>query len=86
MIFAMCDFSRYLIRDNVTVREALIALNRLSNDTLVLFVIDRDRRLVGTLTDGDVRRGLIEGLRIVSRRRCLPLSVISMKRSSVWNA
>ena len=64
MIFAMCDFSRYLIRDNVTVREALIALNRLSNDTLVLFVIDRDRRLVGTLTDGDVRRGLIEGLRV----------------------
>ena len=64
MIFAMCDFSKYLIRDNVTVREALIALNRLSNDTLVLFVIDRDRRLVGTLTDGDIRRGLIEGLRV----------------------
>lgn len=61
MIFAMCDFSRYLIRDNVTVREALIALNRLSNDTLVLFVIDRDRRLVGTLTDGDVRRGINRG-------------------------
>lgn len=60
----MCDFSKYLIRDNITVREALIALNRLSDDTLVLFVIDEKNRLVGTLTDGDIRRSLIEGMAI----------------------
>ncbi len=60
----MCDFSKYLIREDVTVREALIALNKLSNDTLVLFVIDSEGHLVGTLTDGDIRRKLIEGITI----------------------
>lgn len=60
----MCDFSKYLIRDNITVREALIALNRLSDDTLVLFVIDEKDRLAGTLTDGDIRRSLIEGIAV----------------------
>ena len=60
----MCDFSKYLIQDHVTIREALVALNKLSDDTLVLFVIDQKKRLVGTLTDGDVRRKLIEGIGI----------------------
>lgn len=60
----MCDFSKYLIRENVTIREALIALNKLSNDTLVLFVIDSEGHLAGTLTDGDIRRKLIEGITI----------------------
>jgi len=60
----MCDFSKYLIREDVTIREALIALNKLSNDTLVLFVIDSEGHLAGTLTDGDIRRKLIEGITI----------------------
>ena len=28
----------------------------------ILFIIDEEDRLVGSLTDGDVRRGLIKGL------------------------
>ena len=55
----MENFSRYLIRDNATIKEALIALNMLSRDTLVLFVTNSQDRLVGTLTDGDIRRYLI---------------------------
>lgn len=50
----MCDFSKYIVRDTVTIREALIALNRLSDDVLVLFVVDSGNCLVGTLTDGDI--------------------------------
>lgn len=60
----MCDFSKYIVRDTVTIREALIALNRLSDDVLVLFVVDSGNCLVGTLTDGDIRRKLIEGVGI----------------------
>lgn len=57
----MCDFSKYVVKDNITIREALVALNRLSDDLLVLFVVNQKNRLVGTLTDGDIRRKLIEG-------------------------
>ncbi|MBS7196836.1 MAG: nucleotidyltransferase family protein [Bacteroidales bacterium] len=60
----MNDFSRYIVRDNISIREALVALNALSNDILVLFVTDSQGRLVGTLTDGDIRRNLINGVNI----------------------
>lgn len=60
----MCDFSKYIVWDTITIREALIALNRLSDDVLVLFVVDSGNCLVGTLTDGDIRRKLIEGVDI----------------------
>ena len=63
----MRDFSRYMVRNDITVREALIALNRLSDDVLVLFVLDEKERLVGTLTDGDIRRKLIEGVSITEK-------------------
>lgn len=58
----MCDFSKYIVRDHISIKEALIALNCLSNDVLVLFVIDNEGHLVGSLTDGDIRRKLIEGV------------------------
>ena len=63
----MRDFSRYMVRNNITIREALIALNKLSDDVLVLFVLDEKERLVGTLTDGDIRRKLIEGVSITEK-------------------
>lgn len=55
----MEDYSRYLIHIGATIKDALVALNALSHDTLVLFVMDRQERMVGTLTDGDIRRYLI---------------------------
>lgn len=41
--------------------EALITINNLAPDPLVLFVLDEADRMVGTLTDGDSRRALING-------------------------
>ena len=57
----MEDFSKYLVNQNKTVFDALCQLNTLSNDVLVLFVMDDDLRMVGTLTDGDIRRALVKG-------------------------
>lgn len=50
----------HIISHDCTLRQALIQLNSLSGRTMTLFVIDRDT-LVGTLTDGDIRRALIAG-------------------------
>lgn len=57
----MEDCSQYLVRRNATIKEALIILNALSHDILVLFVIDDKEQMVGTLTDGDIRRYLVTG-------------------------
>lgn len=52
---------KYIIQQYATIREALIALDGNSHDWQTLFVVDEKGRLAGTLTDGDVRRGLIGG-------------------------
>ncbi|MDR2085161.1 MAG: nucleotidyltransferase family protein [Bacteroidales bacterium] len=54
----MNDFSKYTINKTATIKDALFKLDTLSSDVLTLFVMD-GTRLVGTLTDGDIRRALI---------------------------
>lgn len=56
----MRPFRDHLIQRGSTVKEALGLLNELSRDA-ILFVVDQDDILIGSLTDGDVRRGLING-------------------------
>ena len=59
----MKDFKQNVVNEKVTVKEALESLNDLSGEkSLTLFVINDKKQLLGTLTDGDVRRGLINGL------------------------
>lgn len=62
----MSNFHKHLIQSNKSIREALFQLNKLSSDT-ILFVTDNEERLVGSLTDGDVRRGLINGFTLEDR-------------------
>ncbi len=58
----MKKFEDKLIESSRTVKEALLALNKMDGkDSLTLFVVDASGVLVGTLTDGDVRRGLLAG-------------------------
>lgn len=52
---------RYIIHQDQTLLEALKRINDLQTGPLVLFAIDDDERMVGTLTDGDSRRALIGG-------------------------
>lgn len=57
----MKDFTSNIILYNASVIEAMNKIN-LVPDSLTLFVIDKKKRLKGTLTDGDIRRGFINGL------------------------
>ena len=52
---------KYTIPETATIKEALVALDGNTHDWQTLFVVDDEDRMVGTLTDGDVRRGLISG-------------------------
>lgn len=53
--------SRHLILAEDSVRVALTKLNDLGIDS-ILFVVDDNNKLIGSLTDGDLRRGFISGL------------------------
>lgn len=58
----MRDLDRHVIDQDATLLDALGRLNALSGAAMTLLVLDSERRLRGTLTDGDVRRGLLRGL------------------------
>ena len=61
----MRKFKDHLILSESKVKQALLQFNELASDA-ILFVVDKDDKLIGALTDGDVRRGLLKGFTIES--------------------
>jgi dTDP-glucose pyrophosphorylase len=55
------DLQKHLIFSDSTIKEALFKLNILGPDA-ILFVVDTDQKLIGSLTDGDIRRGILDDL------------------------
>ena len=51
----------HIISEKKTLLEALKQINSIAPEPLVLFVVDDQQRMVGTLTDGDSRRALVAG-------------------------
>ncbi len=51
----------HIISKDISLLEALSRINDLAPEPLVLFVVDNESRMVGTLTDGDSRRAIIAG-------------------------
>jgi dTDP-glucose pyrophosphorylase/CBS domain-containing protein len=59
----MRSYKEHLILSGSTVKQALGVLNDLSQDA-ILFVVDEKSKLIGSLTDGDVRRGLLNNFNL----------------------
>lgn len=57
----MPDIAKYCISQTATIREALRYINDLSGDAQMLFALNEQQQVVGALSDGDIRRGLIAG-------------------------
>lgn len=55
------SYKDHLLISGTKIKVALMQLNKLSSDA-VLFVVDKNDKLIGSLTDGDVRRGLIKDI------------------------
>lgn len=51
----------YTIKIHSSILQALTALNEIGHASQTLFVVDENDKMVGTLTDGDIRRSLIAG-------------------------
>jgi CBS domain-containing protein len=57
------QLENHLILENSIIKEALLKINKIGNpDLLTLFVVDSENKLLGSITDGDIRRGLIKGI------------------------
>lgn len=57
----MSIVQKHTIPYTSSIRDALIRLDYLASDA-ILFVVDESFKLLGSLTDGDLRRGFIRGL------------------------
>lgn len=62
----MRSYKEHLILNGSTIKQALGVLNDLSQDA-ILFVVDENSKLIGSLTDGDVRRGLLNNFTVENK-------------------
>ena len=57
----MIDFNKYTFSEKGTAREAFQRFNDIAIPNMALFVVNDKKQLVGSVTDGDIRRGLLKG-------------------------
>lgn len=70
-----------LITPETTIKEAMKKLNETSER--ILFVVDKKEKLLGTVTDGDIRTGLINGLEFTDHvRKVMHKRFISVRYDS----
>ena len=62
----MRSYREHLILSGSSIKHALFALNELSLDA-ILFVVDTNDKLIGSITDGDIRRGLLDNFNLESK-------------------
>ncbi len=56
----MLDKDIYCIHHHATVKDGLSKINDMNGDAI--FVINDDQHVLGTITDGDIRRGFLNGI------------------------
>lgn len=59
----MNTFRKHLLNSGSSIRQALERLDILAKDAII-FIVDENNKLTGSLSDGDVRRGLLKGFNI----------------------
>lgn len=52
------NFKENILRENNTIKESIIRIN--NSDIQIVFVVNKKKQLVGTITDGDIRRAILK--------------------------
>jgi dTDP-glucose pyrophosphorylase len=55
----------FLIDKEITIKQAMLQLTQ--RGTKILFIINDSQKLIGTLTDGDIRRGITRGVDLTAK-------------------
>lgn len=79
--------SSHIISQEITLLEALARINTFKvPEPLVLFVVDNQQRMVGTLTDGDSRRALIAGASVSDKaEKVMQRKFLYMRQEDITN-
>ena len=56
------QYSENIIFDNKKIIDAIKAINTAKLKTLI--VVNKNNKLIGTLTDGDIRRAILKGFNV----------------------
>ena len=80
----MNKLSDLLVSHNSDALEALKAINK--TKSFIALIIDKDHKLIGTITDGDIRRGLLNGKKLDSNvQNFMHKDFLSIKESELPN-
>lgn len=84
----MKNYKRNIIQEDCSIEEALRKLNEISDNfpdhPLTLLILNRRKQLVGTLTDGDIRRKLVSGSRLNDHvSSCMNRNFVSLKKNGL---
>jgi dTDP-glucose pyrophosphorylase len=63
------EIEKYLVGPHCSIRDAMVSIDR--NAGGIVFVVDQERRLLGTVSDGDVRRAILKGITLDQPLQCL---------------
>lgn len=56
----MIDISKHIIYDSKSLKDAIVQLDNNLGKNVTLFVVDKNEKLIGSITDGDIRRGIVK--------------------------
>ncbi|MFH1079096.1 MAG: sugar phosphate nucleotidyltransferase [Pseudomonadota bacterium] len=59
------QINAFLIREDASIKQAMLQLTQ--HGIKILFTVDEDHKLIGTLTDGDIRRGITSGIELTTK-------------------
>jgi len=62
----MIEFKNFTISENASALASLELIDKIGIPGMTIFIIDGNNQLKGSLTDGDIRRGLLNGLIVES--------------------
>ncbi|QEK52217.1 NTP transferase domain-containing protein [Pedobacter aquae] len=57
----MYNLEKHTVNDTITIRDALLIIDKQGLIANVLFVVSQERKLLGSVTEGDIRRALLRG-------------------------
>lgn len=77
MIVNLNKLRKNLISKKTTIIKAIQILNDVKFKTLI--IIDNNKKILGTLTDGDIRRGLLKGYNLDSEVGLVSKKLRSLK-------
>jgi dTDP-glucose pyrophosphorylase len=59
--------NQFIISEASNAKEALDKINREAIQSISLFIYDQEHKIIGTLTEGDIRRGLLAGMSLTDK-------------------